>query len=419
MTKLPGRVAFVGPDPLPAVGSGLSVICADGCGLSAAGRTDWKQFALRQPHSTAALLALPMVQERLRSRADAVTVWKSSALIEALTAQLGLRLASSPALIARRIENKAYFSSHAAGAGLPIPPTRVGVAGPELLRATADLDGPFVFQLAHGFSGQNTYPARSDQELEELVRRFAGRACRISQFLSGTPVTVTGVVSPDRAVVGTACVQLTGVPALTPHPMGSCGNDYGRGVPQAESVRQLGLKAAEWLRRLGHRGVFGLDLVVGPDGSVSCIEINPRLVASVPLFSLSGRNRGQPGVLSLHLGAFGLGPEEAVEMECDWSQLILYQVGERLARSDVATARGHFVGAGNFRPEAPMGLDGPSPGEVGLMVQGHSRPGQELARILFEGPCCGADGALLPQLAVCVADLRSRLEGPPQDAAVS
>lgn len=418
-TERRGQVVFVGPDLLPAVGSGLPAICADGCGLTPGPDAGWEAFEMAQPHSTAGLLALPPVQGRLRSGTGAIAVWKSSATVERLTAQLGLGLANTPALIARRIENKAFFSRNALAAGLPIPPTRVGVAGPELLRELSRIPGPYVFQLAHGFSGQNTHPAWSDLELEAVMERFAGRLCRVSQLVSGTPVTVTGVVSQDRLVIGSACVQLTGLPALTPHPMGSCGNDYGRPAPQAESVGELARVAAQWLRRQGHRGVFGLDLVVGADGSITCIEINPRLVASVPLFSLSARDRDQPGILSLHLGAFGLGPDHEVELECNWSQIILYQGGARRGRSDLGSGRGHFAAAGPFRPEAPLGLGGPLAGEVGLLVQGQSRPGGELARLLFQGPCCDADGSLLPQLEACALDLRSRLEAPAPAGSVS
>jgi hypothetical protein len=364
-------------------------------------------------------MELPDVQARLRSTAAAVTVWKSSAAIERIAAGLGILVANAPALIARRIENKSHFNRDAAAAGLPLPPARVGVAGAELLRAAAELSGPFVFQLAHGFSGQHTYPATSLGELAELFQRFAGRACRVAQQVAGTPVTVTGVIAADRLLVGQACVQLTGVPSLTPHPLGSCGNDYSKPAPQANEVHRLALRAAEWLRRRGHVGIFGLDLVVASDGTIWCIEVNPRLVASVPLFDLSARERGEPGIISLHLASFGVGRAADAALECHWSQLILYQRAERLPRPGVATATGRISSVGRFIPEADLELQGPAPGKVGLLIQGHSRPGRELARLWFEGPCLAPDGTLLPHLEGCVGELRSQLEAPLGMRAVS
>jgi len=405
-------VVFLGPDPLPAVASGLPVICADDCGVSTGASTGIEQFTLPGAVSSAALMELPAVQVRLRSTATAVTVWKSSAAVERIASNLGVRLANSPALIARRIENKSHFGRDAAAAGLPLPPTLVGVAGPELLLAASELPRPFVFQLAHGFSGEHTYPAASLEELAELLRRFAGRSCRVAQRVVGTPVTVTGVIAQDRVLVGQACVQLTGLPSLTPHPLGSCGNDYSKPAPEAEAVHQLALRAAEWLRRRGHLGIFGLDLVVGREGRIWCIEVNPRLVASVPIFDLSARDEGKPGILSLHLASFGLGDCLESALECHWSQLILYQRAERVPKPGVGTASGRLSAEGHFIPEATLGLGGPAPGQVGLLVQQHSRPGRELARLWFEGPCCAPDGSLLAQFDACVRELRSQLEIP-------
>ncbi|MGA8426887.1 MAG: ATP-grasp domain-containing protein [Candidatus Dormiibacterota bacterium] len=412
MSANPVRVVFLGPDPLPAVAGGLPVICADDCGVRASSNSEIEQFQLPGAVSSAALMELPAVQARLRSTASAVTFWKSSAAVERIASSLGLVVANAPALIARRIENKSHFNRDAAAAGLPLPPALVGVAGAALLQAAAELPSPFVFQLAHGFSGEHTYPAASLVELGELFRRFAGRACRVAQRVDGTPVTVTGVIAHGRLLIGQACVQLTGLPSLTPHPLGSCGNDYSRSAPEAEVIHKLALKAAEWLRRRGHLGIFGLDLVVGPDGRIWCIEVNPRMVASVPLFDLSARDRGEPGLLRLHLASFGLADALESALECHWSQLILYQRTERLAQPGVATASGRLSAAGQFIPEAELGLRGPAPGQVGLLVQEHSRPGRELARLWFEGPCCAPDGSLLAPLEAYVRELRSQLEIP-------
>ncbi|MGC1184084.1 MAG: ATP-grasp domain-containing protein [Candidatus Dormiibacterota bacterium] len=412
-------VTFVGPDPLPVLAAGLKAICAEDCGLAREEGPGWARFQVPAPASTAALLADASVQVDLRERSDAIVVWKNSAQVERLAQEVGVIVANSPALIARRIENKSYFSRSAPAAGLPIPPTRAGVAGADLLTAAGELRLPVIFQLARGFSGEHTYLAETPDQLAHLLQRFAGRTCRIAERVLGVPVTVTGVVTEGNLLFGPASLQLTGIESLTPHSLGSCGNDYGQPVPQASAVQALARQAGHWLQGVGHRGVFGLDLVVGAEGTIWCIEINPRPVASLPLFSLTARDGGSPGLLDQHLASFGIGELSSQTLECRWSQLILYQRGRRRSHPALASARGTLTPDGHFRPTGKMGLSGPFPGEAGLVVQSESRPGRELARLLFEGTCCAPDGTLLPHLGAAVVDIRSQLEEPGWETNVS
>ncbi|MGH7667424.1 MAG: hypothetical protein ACREN1_08985 [Candidatus Dormibacteria bacterium] len=420
MTPSAARLAtFLGPDPLPALGSRLGALCADGCGLEPGAGPSWESFGGPGLSSSLELLRLPSVQERIRQRPTAILVWKGSAELERLAQTLGATLANSSSLISRRLENKRYFSEHAGEAGLPIPPTRSGTAGPDLLGLARELDLPLVFQLAHGFSGSRTYRLTTHEQLQALTEQFPGRACRVSTEVPGTPVTVTGVVSQKRVLVGAPSLQLTGIPELTPHPLGSCGNDHLATVPAADLVLDLTRRCGEWLIREGHLGVFGLDLVVGSDGSAWCLEVNPRLVASVPLFSLSARDHALPGILEHHLASFGIGAAPGGELPCDWSQVILYQRGDRRADPGWATCTGELTQLGEFRRVGQLGLGGPHPGQVGLLVQAHSRPGRELARLFFQGPALGADGSLLPHLRRVAAALRAELELPDRGESVS
>ncbi|HEY6538850.1 MAG TPA: ATP-grasp domain-containing protein [Candidatus Dormibacteraeota bacterium] len=410
MTETRSKAVFLGPDPLPAIASGLPVLCADGAGIAPGGQPAWEAFPGTGARSTSALLLDPKLQRRLQGGFGAAVVWKSSAGAEAVARDLGVLLANSPARIARRIENKSQFSRIAEEAGLPTPPTKTGLATMELLRSAGELRFPLVFQLARGFSGEHTYPVPDRAQLERLVEQFRGRPCRVAERIAGTPVTVTGVVSRERLLVGQAGIQLTGIPSLTPHPLGSCGNDYHRPPPGADQIRRLALRAAEWLRGAGHLGIFGLDLVAGTDGNLRCIEINPRLVASVPLFSLSARDELVPGILEQHLASFGLAPGSDQGLDSYWSQLILYQRGQRRAEPGVASSRGQRAASGRYLATSELPLSGPLPGESALLVQGQSRPGRELARFIFEGPVLGPDGGLLPEMEGLVDEIRAQLE---------
>ncbi len=402
------RVFYVGPDPVGALGSGLSVLAASDNGLEA----DPERLTVvgEGGRSGRSLLELPDVGRKLQEEAAAVVLWTGSAAARRRLSELGVPAANSDPWVARRLENKAHFQDAARARGIPVPKSVSGVAGPELAATAAPL-GRGVFQLARGFSGAATYPIGGPEELNEVCDRFRGHPCRVAEWVEGTPVTVTGVALNGRVALGPACLQLTGLPELTPHPLGSCGNDFSSPVPSPEAVRRVAQQTGEWLRELGHRGVFGVDLVVDRAGRAWCIEVNPRLVASVPLWSLSAA----PGssLLDLHLAAFGLAADPGAPLSCHWSQLILYQMGRSATREPIESHEGDWDPEGNFTPRRRLTLDGPAPGRVGLLRRRPAGPGKELCRLILEGPLTSSRGALLPHLEKAVRALRRELEPGP------
>ena len=400
----------MGPEALPAMASSLLIACHDGCQLeSDEGRITEVAGAER---SSRALVATPAVRRLLRESGLGMLVWKSSVEVERAAKELGVPLANSPTIVARRLENKALFSGAAQLAGLPVPPFASGRAGVELIARASALGFPLVFQLAHGFSGAQTHLVGSKEGLAELVARFAGHPCRISQLVEGIPVTVTGVALDDRVVVGAPCLQLTGIPVLTPHPMGSCGNDFGSPVPHREEVISTAQEVGGWVRTEGHRGVFGVDLVVGRDGRCWCIEVNPRMVASVPLWSLTARDLGLPSLLDLHLACFGIGEAATTELDCHWSQLIIYCRQPDPVGGGRGSGRGRFTHQGEFQWLGRLALEGPRPDEAGGVVRRSPRPGGELARLIVRSRLLDDEGNLLPHLERFALDLRATLEGP-------
>ncbi len=403
-----GRVFYVAPDPVAALGSQLSVLAASDAGLAAdPGRITVVPGGGRAGRS---LLDIPEVGRRLQREASAVVLWTGSAAARRRLAELGVPSANSDPQIARRLENKAHFQDAARARGIPVPRSVSGVAGPALLAAASHC-GRAVFQLARGYSGAATFPVQDASELAALVTRFEGHPCRVAEFIEGTPVTVTGVALEERVALGPPCLQLTGLAELTPHPLGSCGNDFSSPVPGAEAVAEVAQRTGEWLRELGHRGIFGVDLVVDPKGRPWCIEVNPRLVASLPLWSLSAP--AGSSLLDLHLAAFGLAEDTGASLDCHWSQLILYQQGRAGSAEAPVSEEGAWGSAGGFVPDRRLTLAGPGLGRVGLIRRSPAGPGKELARLILEGPLIGAGGGLLPHLRAAVLALRAELEPEP------
>lgn len=396
---------YLGPDPVPALGSGLAVVAGDDLGIDGSSA----ELHLFPAGSGRSLLELAEVRELLAARASGAVLWTGSAESERRLAELQVAAFNSRAAVARRLENKVRFTELAERSSLPVPPTVSGPAGAALVEAAARLGFPLVWQLARGYSGLATHPVPDRSTLDRLSAQFQGRPCRVARRIEGLPVTVTGVAVGEAIRLGPPCLQLTGLPELTPHPLGSCGNDFAAPIPLAARVAQVAQGAGQLLLEAGHLGIFGVDLVVA-ENDAWLIEVNPRLVASVPLWSLTARDQGTPSLLDLHLAAFGRGAAGAGDPGCDWSQLILYRLRDGHGVAAPGSYKGRLSGSGEVEGAVPLPLAGPRRGEVAVVRHPAARRGRELARIIVEGPLVGGEGGLRPELRRLVDRLREELD---------
>ncbi|HVA21901.1 MAG TPA: ATP-grasp domain-containing protein [Candidatus Micrarchaeia archaeon] len=406
---------YVGADAVPALATELTVICADACGIGGDRPLQVTEAGSRTSPSAVSVLEQEPVRRRLRAEASWVIVWKPSVRVAGLVREAGVPLANAGAAVARRLENKVHFARTAPDAWLPIPPTVVGAAGPVLLEQALQLAPPWVVQLARGYSGRHTHRVETAEQLAVTLEAYAGRSCRVATWIAGEPVTVTGVVGDDAVTLGVPCRQVTGVAACTPHPLGSCGNDFGQPVAGAQAVLSVAARAASWLQREGHRGIFGADLVVAAEDTVFCIEVNPRLVASVPLWNLSLRDQGRPSLLAHHVAAFA-GPAAGAlpeRLTCGWSQLILHNLHGEQRTTGLTSAVGRVAADGRWEPRSTLGIAGPGPGQAAVVVHRRAGPYQEQARVILEGAVLDPGGRLLPRPAALVEDLRRRLDAVP------
>ncbi len=168
----------------------------------------------------------------------------------------------------------------------------------------------------------------------------------------------------------------------------------------------------------GYRGVFGLDFVLGEDGELYVIEVNPRLVASIALYAQLELAAGRLPLLARHVLAF-LAPDlDDAPLDAHWApvdcaQVILHNLGGHTARVEgnlrsglLADVSGH--GGPAVRMEAAH-VSAAGTGDVLLLAPGRGRvvgAGQELARLQGRGAMTtsygSVDGAILAAAAAVV-----------------
>ncbi len=262
------------------------------------------------PATTTELLLHPATLEWLSSLPAPVRVlvFKPEDRVEQTLGRAGIELLNPHAGLSRRLENKLNFPALAAEAGLDSLPYSFFTLSDALEPATVfdELGDRVIIQFAKGFSGNRTFLVRSGDEFRAVRDRFRDRKCRICAFRDGATWTANGcVVSPFQVTVRPPFMQITrwsdyrdGLPPT----VGSRGNLW---APPAPDVAQWITTAMEatgrMLGRYGFRGIFGADFLHTPDdGRTVMIEINPRLVASIPILTPIEMTRGMP-LIAAHI----------------------------------------------------------------------------------------------------------------------
>ena len=160
----------------------------------------------------------------------------------------------------------------------------------------------FIAQLPRGFSGNSTFPIKNKKDLNDIINKYYGRKIKLSKYLKGETWTINACVGKTGLLISKPIFQITGLTAYNKNKFGTCGNDYAYGkklnAKDNKKIFSYTKKIGDYLKNLEYKGIFGLDFIVSND-EVNLIEINPRLVASIPVFTkLQIQNKERSFLLS-------------------------------------------------------------------------------------------------------------------------
>lgn len=236
----------------------------------------------------------------------ALLVFKNSSQVEQLCFEQNWELIATKSSLGRRYENKLVF---------PKILHELNLAYPELeITKISDLENvklstPFVLQFAKGFAGRTTHLITNLKELLNLTKGNESREVKISKYIPGYSFTINACVTPHGILASDPFFQITGLANLTPYKMGSCGQDWEyRPISEDSIGRMISItqKIGQHLQSIGYKGIYGLDFVVSMDEKeVFVIEINPRLVASIPFFTDLQILKSETPMILWHLFSFG------------------------------------------------------------------------------------------------------------------
>jgi hypothetical protein len=265
---------------------------------------------------------LNYIKIKSKGRKANVVTFKPSPKIAKICSNNGFIYLGNDWRLNRKLENKIEFVDIVKMLDIPSANSRVvELEKANKLEKLFDFSQgqKYVIQLPRGFSGNSTFLIRGRNELNNIAKKYKGRRVKVSKYIEGETYTVNACVGKFGTVVSQPIFQITGLASCSRSELGTCGNDYvyGENLRSGEKRKIFDYteKMGKYLKKLGYRGIFGLDFVVsGKDAGclakrpvssgVHLIEINPRLVFSIPVFTKLQIQNNQTPFLLLHVLEF-------------------------------------------------------------------------------------------------------------------
>ncbi|MDF1497885.1 MAG: ATP-grasp domain-containing protein [Patescibacteria group bacterium] len=251
---------------------------------------------------------LNYIKSKSKDQIANVITFKPSPKIQKICEDNDFRYIGNDWKLNRRLENKVEFVNITNKLNIPNAKSKITrVENSEEFKSQFDSKEKYVIQLPRGFSGNSTFLIKDRNDLKKIIENFKGRTVKLSKYLNGDTYTINVCVGKFGIILSQPIFQITGLTDFNKNQLGTSGNDYQQKNKflnkQKEEIFKLTKKIGEYMKKLDYKGIFGLDYIVN-EKSIDLIEVNPRLIASIPVFTkLQIQNKEIP-FLFLHFLEF-------------------------------------------------------------------------------------------------------------------
>jgi len=251
---------------------------------------------------------LNYIKRKAGDKTANVITFKPSPKLQKICAENGFRYLGNDWRLNREFEDKVEFADIMNKLEIPSAQSKIAIVeDSDKFRKIFNLEEKYVVQLPRGFSGNSTFLVDSRNSFKKIIEKYKGRKVKIARYLKGETHTINGCVGKFGIAVSQPIFQITGLTAYNKNSLGTSGNDYARGgelgSEQKKKIFDYTKKIGKYMRKSGYKGWFGLDFIISKN-SVDLIEINPRLTASVGVFTKLQIQNNQIPFLFLHMAEF-------------------------------------------------------------------------------------------------------------------
>ncbi len=251
---------------------------------------------------------LNYIKRKAGDKTANVITFKPSPKLQKICAENKFRYLGNGWRLNRKFEDKVEFVDITNKLEIPNAGSEiVKIEDSNKFRKIFDSEEKYVIQLPRGFSGNSTFLISNKKDLDKIVEKYKNRKVKIAKYLSGETCTINACATKFGIAVSQPIFQITGLTVYNKNSLGTSGNDYARGNNlrngQKKKIFDYTKKIGKYMRKSGYKGWFGLDFIINKN-SVDLIEINPRLTASVGVFTKLQIQNEQAPFLFLHLAEF-------------------------------------------------------------------------------------------------------------------
>lgn len=316
-----GPIFFVTPSPVRAIGLEKSlpdfhIICSENSDtISEMQAENVKIFLIEGEGLVNAgkilrsRTVIEYIKENSKGRVPNIITFKSSPMIAKVCEENGFRYLGSDWKLNRRWEDKILFAEITNDLGVSNANSRVLKAENDFPFENFDFsnDKKFVIQFSRGYSGNSSFLIDSLEEMQNIISANQGKKTRIARYIQGDSYTLDVCIGKFGVLMSYPIFQITGFSEFNKNILGTCGNDYAFAKNLSDkaikNMRCAVEKISKKMFEEGYIGIAGFDFVFEGD-EIHMIEVNPRLVGSIPVLTKLQIASGDFPFLLLHILSF-------------------------------------------------------------------------------------------------------------------
>ena len=247
------------------------------------------------------------IKKQAKNKKANIITFKPSPMIQKICAENSFNYLGNDWKLNRNLEDKIKFVEITKKLKIPNADSKTIKLEKEKCFLNFSKNKKFIIQLPRGFSGNSTFSIENKNDFDKILKKYKNRKVKLSKYLEGETYTINACVAENKILISKPIFQITGFSSYNRNSFGTCGNDYVYSEKlkkeQRKKIFDYTKKIGSYLKKIGYKGIFGLDFVVSGN-DVNLIEINPRLIASIPVFTKLQMQDKQVPFLFLHISEF-------------------------------------------------------------------------------------------------------------------